>query len=386
MRSGKTSNPAPQYSRRTEIPREKKPLSTHNQRPGLYHAKVRLGKLTERERSRCIEEGRCFRCRETGHISIDCRKFKFNHVNGFDSESNDENKTDEEYIAFPHSPNTPVQGAISNADKERASAQPFVKSNPEEPAITDTDNEHQLNNIMLAVAETDMPSRDNGELNQISQHYQQHKRKNQNRLLYLTGLLNRTTKARCLIDCGATHNFIAKHKVPSEVPIEIIHQTVRVANGQEIQTEGKVNLDLWVKGCHFRVSAWVFATTQFDMVLGQPWLTEYNPKIDWKFCTVQWKNNLLSTSQGSTLIKGTSVQLASIRDICRAVCNSEGHLFAVHCRETPDSKTGEPPEVIKWREEFPEVFSVKHGLPPKRCIEHEINTGQAAPEAEFIKV
>ena len=64
-----------QWRKGNELAKAKKPAAgsttsstTANKQPGA----VKLRKLTDDERTKLRKEGRCFRCREVGHVSFDC--------------------------------------------------------------------------------------------------------------------------------------------------------------------------------------------------------------------------------------------------------------------------------------------------------------------------
>lgn len=42
----------------------------------------RIARLTQEERTKLIKEGRCFRCRQAGHLAVDCPKFASNANKG----------------------------------------------------------------------------------------------------------------------------------------------------------------------------------------------------------------------------------------------------------------------------------------------------------------
>ena len=106
-------------------------------------------------------------------------------------------------------------------------------------------------------------------------------------------------RAKCLIDSGATHNFVAERWVErvgittSESDTQI---SLAVADGRRQLLNETVTPRL-----HFRIggySSWeslvVIPLEGYDVVLGKPWLTQTNPDID-------FVNNLvtLSTNDGN---------------------------------------------------------------------------------------
>jgi hypothetical protein len=151
----------------------------------------------------------CFHCREKGHISTQCQKFNLNFINPKSSDDED-NKSVEEYTLPP--------SCYSKLSITRHS----LSSSPEDPqTVKEQEEEKELvNQILLAVADSPKPSTDQLPLQHcyLSEHYEQ-QHKHQHNLLYLTGLINGMFKACCLIDCGASYNFVARHLLPPYVKI-----------------------------------------------------------------------------------------------------------------------------------------------------------------------
>jgi hypothetical protein len=337
---------------------------------------MKIGKLTDRERERCIREDRCFRCREKGHISNQCRQFNLNFTNQEISDDEENNKSDEEYLFCPprQYPSPPARESQPSPVCEISLADSDLESHESEP-------NPMINQKLLAIAHRPSPEQHEPQLCQLSDYYRQQRRQ-QHRLLYLTGLLNNTVKARCLIDCGATHNFIAEHLLPPDAKLQHVQKTVRVVNGATVTTKGKVELSLWIRNSTFHITAWVFHTSQFDVVLGQPWLSQYNPVINWKFRTVEYQHKPLTAPSQSLRVDGTtSLSLASIRDIRQAVTHQDGDLFMVKVTTPKPDDTRSEKQVQKWQKEYPEVFSPPSGLPPHCHIQHTIPTGNADPVA-----
>ena len=88
---------------------------------------------------------------------------------------------------------------------------------------------------------------------------------------------------RCLIDSGATGNFIsdqvvAAHKLPvgddgSKVPL-------KMADGSEVQAGGWVKFTLQCGLYTAPIIARVFPGLHKELILGMPWLVQANPDID----------------------------------------------------------------------------------------------------------
>ena len=85
-----------------------------------------------------------------------------------------------------------------------------------------------------------------------------------------------------LVDSGASFNFILQHlvnrlgwRLHTQVPLEI-----RLANGDRLAFLGAVcglvQCGKWQAHVYFLV-----LDLMFDLVLGTPWLTAANPRMDW---------------------------------------------------------------------------------------------------------
>jgi hypothetical protein len=122
--------------------------------------------------------------------------------------------------------------------------------------------------------------------------------------------------------------------------------------------------------------------SQFDLILGQPWLTQYNPVINWKYHTVHYQHKLLSVPAKDRELTGTTnLLLASLCDIHLALTQQEGELFTTKVEKAHSEITEEGEQLSKWQVEIPEVFSPPKGLPPHRQLQHTIPMGDASPVA-----
>lgn len=117
-------------------------------------------------------------------------------------------------------------------------------------------------------------------------------------MMFLEGNVN-SCKARILIDCGASHNFISEDfvKYHSLSTTSIERVSVSVANGIALYiSQALTNFELTVDNFNDKISsAYVFpikSGANYDLILGLPWLFNINPHIDWKtrIITIQTNN------------------------------------------------------------------------------------------------
>ena len=94
---------------------------------------------------------------------------------------------------------------------------------------------------------------------------------------------------KILLDSGASANFIdvqlvqelSLPTVPISSPV-----TVRVADGRTSVVGNSVSIDLTVGSLDFGVTCLPTELAYYDLVLGKPWLTEFNPVVNWKLNAV----------------------------------------------------------------------------------------------------
>jgi hypothetical protein len=89
---------------------------------------------------------------------------------------------------------------------------------------------------------------------------------------------------RILLDSGASHDFIAAHlldrlSIPADRDAQL---SVRLGNGD--QQDGSFK----VPRLSYRINSYkntrgfiVTQLSQYDIILGKPWLSAVNPQIDW---------------------------------------------------------------------------------------------------------
>jgi hypothetical protein len=65
----KTNNNPSSKFKGIEYPRHRKPSPLPSERPKFYQPRAKIGTITDRERARCIQEGRCFRCTKSQNSS-----------------------------------------------------------------------------------------------------------------------------------------------------------------------------------------------------------------------------------------------------------------------------------------------------------------------------
>jgi predicted aspartyl protease len=95
-----------------------------------------------------------------------------------------------------------------------------------------------------------------------------------NRAIHLMALINNQVLS-ILVDLGSSHTFLNEsivHKLQL-LPQSVKPMTVRVANGQWIQTNKVVQgLRWWIQGYTFNTNARVLELGAYDLILGMYWL------------------------------------------------------------------------------------------------------------------
>ena len=107
-------------------------------------------------------------------------------------------------------------------------------------------------------------------------------------LIKLPGFVG-STPAVVLVDCGATGNFVSKSFASANgFRLASSPDTVQMANGHLQPADGVYRARLSIGS--YRDSLDLTATTLegYDVILGMPWLHQFNPKIDWREHTLSF--------------------------------------------------------------------------------------------------
>lgn len=104
-------------------------------------------------------------------------------------------------------------------------------------------------------------------------------------LIKLEGQLN-GQHALVLIDCGSSSNFVSesfvrRHQLSTQPSQQ--QQTVDLADGSRRCSSCQVkDASVCIDSYRDSLDLWVLPLAGYDVILGMPWLEQYNPAIDWK--------------------------------------------------------------------------------------------------------
>ncbi|KAA0063300.1 Ty3/gypsy retrotransposon protein [Cucumis melo var. makuwa] len=165
-----------------------------------------------------------------------------------------------------------------------------------------------------------------------------------------------------LIDCGATHNFIAEKLVEKlQLPMkETPNYGVILGSGTSIKGKGVCDkVELWLGDCKVTDSFLPLELGGVDAILGMQWLHSIGTT------EVDWKNLILTFfEQGN---KGYLVE-------CRALEKEDMEDREADTQFT-ETEEGRMAAIIS---KFSDVFERPNRLPPQRGIEHHIYLKQGA--------
>ena len=207
-------------------------------------------------------------------------------------------------------------------------------------------------------------------------------------------------QATCLIDTGASHNFVSSWwinrvgvmTVPLDQPF-----LVTLADGcRQLKVVERVSLSLSVGGVTSVISLAVLSTSKCDIILGMPWLAECNPVIDFRnrkinFDSVNGNRELGTVSSGSRApdCHDELDLLCTAKEADQAVAKEGAQLFCVRFEsaydvlgslsgidsvtfEGSDKQGTELMDLLKRLEKvFPDDLPSK--LPPLRRVNHDID-------------
>ena len=212
-----------------------------------------------------------------------------------------------------------------------------------------------------------------------------------------------------LLDTGASRNYVSRayaKRIGLQInssPIDVVN----LPNGQVMRVYGTVEFTMDMSEWNGTIKATVLDMhADFDVVLGMEWILEWDPRPEWKKLefTVETTLGTKRIRRLPTMPKAQDLEdladkikaefnLMSEKDVKKAL-KKKGEVecilyFAREGEEVQDrfnnigSGTSgvQDPELRKLLDEFRDVFKdeLPDGLPPKRAVDHEINTGNEAP-------
>ena len=127
------------------------------------------------------------------------------------------------------------------------------------------------------------------------------------------------------------------------------------------------------------ISNFVAAECRYDVILGTPWHVACSPHTDYNNRSVQIGDTLLRSRAHTS--DRTAVSSISVKRFRRMLRRQNACLFRVHINQVsrgteprPISTTAPSEKLRAILSKYKAVFQreLPHGLPPKRCIEHEI--------------
>ena len=101
-------------------------------------------------------------------------------------------------------------------------------------------------------------------------------------------------EASCLIDTGATHNFVSRDFISKTrcstvcLPQDI---AITMADGsKQVATREETTMDLRIGERNKTITLTIIPKAKYDIILGKPWLWKNNPQIDFRTNEIRLPN------------------------------------------------------------------------------------------------
>lgn len=210
-------------------------------------------------------------------------------------------------------------------------------------------------------------------------------------LLTFKGTINGAV-ATILIDSGASHDylsstFVAKHQIPTVE--QKGNTTVSLADGSlKISNQTTEKLELRIQTFTDKVKFHVFPLSGYDAILGRPWLYRQNPRINWRVQLVEIESEnqsflLRKASRDPIVTPNLHLEDYEFLNSRQAKNLKEIFLVSIVDGNTPQESQNPPSIIQKVIDSFQSVFpSELPGIPPRRVIEHSIETISNTPIAK----
>lgn len=211
-------------------------------------------------------------------------------------------------------------------------------------------------------------------------------------LFVLKGRLNGVS-VRVLKDDGCNTNVISQRFLDhNRHRFEVIKSNIEVYHSRDGSKEDstEVVLNGTIKiGSHNYTANWVVAECRYDVLLGMPWHVANSPCIDYKKRVVRVDDGNLPMERviwnGTNRVKITNMSVKKFRKILRKGPPKKVQVYQVVIREISDDlkkvkKGVKDHKLDLLLEKYECVFrsELPAGLPPKRSVEHAIDTEDGA--------
>ncbi|XP_019429957.1 PREDICTED: uncharacterized protein LOC109337432 [Lupinus angustifolius] len=191
----------------------------------------------------------------------------------------------------------------------------------------------------------------------------------------------RNTPVVIMIDCGASHNFIAGDLVDRlKLKVEMTKTyVVEVGDGHQVRCQGKcTQLRLNLEDLEVVQDFYLFGLKGVDLVLGIGWLADLGEiRADFgKMILSVKKGDSTITLVGDPTLTKTELSLGAFMQVLL----KEGEGLLVQCDPKPHARIEEvvPEEIQRVLQQYEEVFQDPQGLPPARRQDHAIHLKEGA--------
>jgi hypothetical protein len=212
-------------------------------------------------------------------------------------------------------------------------------------------------------------------------------------------------KGIVMLDSGATSNFIAQsfssknHLQSTPVTPQ---RLILLADGSTHSVNRQASVPLTFPGFTGTINAHILPLHEYDMILGMPWLAQYNPQIDWQRRMLSFTRKhgrtptdkiprytirmLPSEEPQNRTITDRLCVITDQKTLTRLNNNEDSVQWLCHLEQTSDHKkdsSADPtanhspaitsllrPILEKYADVFPDELPA--GLPPSRSVDHRI--------------
>lgn len=179
-----------------------------------------------------------------------------------------------------------------------------------------------------------------------------------------------------MIDGGANGDFISKAFVTQQSLPSQPQKSFKIiyGNGSEEICESSATVQLNNINEFSELTQLSVANIfEYDIILGKPWLKQYNPNIDWITNKVSFEHHGKNVTFSPQATISTSDILISAIQTKRCVRKEEGHCHLLLIKSSIQNNTHDT-SLDQILTDYGDIFSENQpdGLPPQRSYDHRI--------------